>query len=228
MNDHLHTHEDHCHAHTYELDEKTRLTVYLKAWGITWIIALIELSGSLLSGSVALLSDISHVVTDTIVGLAPVSVEITKKKSPFSKENIERIGGILVSVFLAFISYSILFASHDEEHEVHGVYMLLFSLIAAICNYIQHRILSQISSIHRHSAHAGFHFHILTDLAKNLLIPAVAIIIMLGGPDIFDHYLSRVIGIIILIRSIVLFSEALVGHNITQKYLSLFLSRLGK
>src|SRR3989339_949734 len=94
------------HEHTHDHEERvtaSHLHIYVKAWLITFVIAGLELVGAILSGSFALLADITHVFTDTIVGLAPVSVEVMKKKTVISRERIEAAGGVLVSAFLIFI-----------------------------------------------------------------------------------------------------------------------------
>lgn len=218
--EHIHCHGDHDHAHPYKMPEE-RIKIYTKAWALTWAVAIIEVVGSVLSGSMALLADVTHVITDTIIGLAPISVEIAKKKkSAFCAQNIERAGGILASIILIAVGLSVLNEASGEHNEhINGVYMFIFALIAAGANYLQHKILSGVSPIHRHSAHAGFHFHILTDFAKNLLLPIVAIAIALGAPPSIDLITAKCIGVLIILRSLMLMAESIYGHNFVQDYI---------
>jgi len=82
------------------------MSIYIKAWLITFLIAGLELTGSILSGSFALLADVSHVFTDTIIGVAPISVEFFRHRTRFGAERIEAIGGILVAGLLLIIGVS--------------------------------------------------------------------------------------------------------------------------
>lgn len=225
--EHFQCHGDHDHAHPFEMPND-RIKIYTKAWALTWAVAIVELIGSSLSGSMALLADVTHVLTDTIIGLAPVSVEIAKKrKSIFSPQNIERMGGVFASIILIFVGFSVLHeAGETHDEHINGVYMFIFALIAAGANFLQHKILSSISPMHRHSAHAGFHFHILTDFAKNLALPLVAIAIALGAPDYIDTYTAKAIGILIILRSLLLASESIYGHNFVQEFLKKLLNKM--
>lgn len=228
--EHIHCHGDHDHAHPYKMPEE-RIKVYTKAWALTWAVAILEVVGSILSGSVALLADVTHVITDTIIGLAPISVEIAKKKRPLMcAQNIERAGGIIASAILIFVGFMVINEAsegHGEEH-ITGWIMFIFALLAAGANYLQHKILSTVSPIHRHSAHAGFHFHILTDFAKNLLLPIIAIAISLGAPDSLDAFAAKCIGILIILRSIILLAESIYGHNFVQAWIKKIFSAVFK
>ncbi len=221
----VHCHGDHDHAHPYAMPEE-RIKIYTKAWALTWAVALIEIAGSVLSGSLALLADVTHVITDTIIGLAPVSVEIVKKKRPLlHAQNIERAGGIFASLILIAVGISVLHeANNAHEKNINGILMFVFALIAAGANYLQHKILSKVSPMHRHSAHAGFHFHILTDFAKNLALPIVAIAIAFGAPQSIDIVAAKAIGVLIILRSLILISESIYGHNFVQAFLKKMLN----
>lgn len=203
------------------------MPLYLRAWGLTFVIAGFELVGSILSGSFALLADISHVFTDTVVGLGPVSVEFFRHRLRMSAERIEQAGGILVSAVLIFVGVHILdeVAEHTGggEHEVEGALMFLFAALAAGTNFLQHRLLSRVSPIHRHAAHAGFHFHILTDMVKNLLLPVLALTIWFGADTALDLWAGYAIGWLVIIRASLLALESVAGKRIVQRSLDRFL-----
>lgn len=229
--EHIHCHGDHDHAHPYKMPEE-RIKVYTKAWALTWAVAIVEVIGSVLSGSISLLADVTHVITDTIIGLAPISVEIAKKKRPLMcAQNIERAGGIIASLILIFVGYAVIneasHGGHENEH-INGPLMFVFALLAAGANYLQHKILSTVSPIHRHSAHAGFHFHILTDFAKNLMLPIIAIAISFGAPESLDAFAAKCIGILIILRSIILMAESIYGHNFVQTWIKKIFSAIFK
>lgn len=219
------------HEHTHGHDEHvvpSHLHIYVKAWLITFVIAGLELTGSIFSGSFALLADITHVFTDTIVGLAPVSVEVLKRKTTISRERVEAAGGILVSAFLIFIGYHIISEANERlangtTEAVSGLLMFLFSALAALGNLYQHRLLSRISPMHRHAAHSGFHFHILTDLVKNMILPFLGLWIYFGGTRSIDTYAGYAIGWLIILRALLLILESIFGKHIVQHGLDRFM-----
>lgn len=204
------------------------MPLYLRAWGLTFVIAGFELAGSILSGSFALLADVTHVFTDTIVGLGPVSVEFFRHRLHISAERIEQAGGILVSAILLFVGFHIIgeateHISGGEHHEVEGGLMFLFATLAALTNFAQHRLLSRVSPMHRHAAHTGFHFHILTDLVKNILLPVLAALILFGAPSTLDVWAGYVIGWLIVVRAALLALESFFGQRLVQRGLDHFL-----
>jgi cobalt-zinc-cadmium efflux system protein len=216
-------HRGHDHHHPHGAKERgAYMSIYLKAWLITFLIAGLELSGSILSGSFALLADVSHVFTDTIIGVAPISVEFFRHRTRLSAERIEQIGGFFVAALLLFIGLHVLeeAAEHlagDEEHHVEGMLMFVFATLAALGNYVQHRLLSRVSPMHRHSAHSGFHFHILTDLVKNLILPLLALAILLGGSPAIDAWAGYAIGWLIIVRALLLALESIFGKKVTER-----------
>lgn len=218
---------EHHHPHG-DKEMRAYMPVYLKAWGLTFVIAGFELAGSILSGSFALLADVTHVFTDTVVGLGPVSVEFFRHRFQVSAQRIEQAGGLIVAAILIFVGVHIIgeAAEHlrgEEYNEVEGGLMFLFATLAAITNFLQHRLLSRVSPIHRHAAHTGFHFHILTDLVKNILLPVLALVILFGGPEAVDIWAGYVIGWLIIVRAALLALESMLGKRIVQTTLDRFL-----
>lgn len=224
----------HDHHHPHGAKERgAYLSIYIKAWLITFLIAGLELAGSIMSGSFALLADVSHVFTDTIIGVAPISVEFFRHRTRISAERIEQIGGLLVAGLLIFIGVHILEEATEhlagtEERHVEGMLMFVFATFAAIGNYAQHRLLSRVSPMHRHSAHSGFHFHILTDLVKNLILPVLALVIFLGGSPAIDAWAGYAIGWLIIVRAVILGLESLFGKKLVQRVLHHFIDSVAR
>jgi Co/Zn/Cd efflux system component len=71
--------------------------------------------------------------------------------------------------------------------------------------------------MHRHSAHSGFHFHILTDLVKNLILPLLALAILLGGSPAIDAWAGYAIGWLIIVRALLLALESIFGKKVTER-----------
>lgn len=201
----------HQHSQT-DTHHKEHTSIYTKAWLITFYIALIELAGSYVSGSLALLADIGHVFTDTLIGLAPLSVAFLSYRTRANPKHIQIAAGLVTSILLLLIGGHVLEeargAHSGDGHEVEGMWMFLFALLAAAGNFVQHRLLSRVSPAHRHVAHKGFHFHILADLTKNLLLPPLAIVIMLTGNEVLDVWAAQAIGTLVIIRAVMLAYES--------------------
>lgn len=224
--------DNHHHPHGKK-EMRVYLRIYLKAWALTFVIAGFELIGSIVSGSFALLADVTHVFTDTIVGVGPVSVEFFRHRLRISARRIEQVGGLFVSAMLLFVGYHIVAEaierlSGEGHHEVEGSVMFVFALLAAGTNFLQHRLLSRVSPIHRHTAHAGFHFHILTDLVKNLLLPIIGLGIFFGGPESLDMWAALGIGTLIFLRAFILSAESVFGVRVLQQALNRFLHRVAR
>jgi cobalt-zinc-cadmium efflux system protein len=198
--------------------------IYLRAWGLTFLTVGLVLVGSMVSGSLALLADIGHVVTDSLIALIPLSATYLVRRG-WNVQKVQRYSGFVAAGFLLFIGYHVIEEaltgiSHGaDEHHVEGAWLFIFALGAAAVNYFQHRILSNVSPMHRHAAHSGYHFHVLTDLVKNILLPILAVALILGANEIWDLYAALAIGGLIILRALILLFEAWIGEQIVQRFL---------
>lgn len=201
----------HQHA-TNDTHHREHERIYAKAWLLTFYIALVELAGSYVSGSLALLADIGHVFTDTLIGLAPLSVAFLSHRTRANPRHIQIAAGLTSAILLLMIGNHVLEEAREvhggHEHEIAGMWMFVFALLAAAGNFVQHRLLSRVSPAHRHVAHKGFHFHILADLTKNLLLPPLAIAIMITGSTSLDVWAAQAIGALVILRAVLLAYES--------------------
>jgi Co/Zn/Cd efflux system component len=77
-------------------------SAYWRAWALSLIIMVIELAGSILSGSVALRADVWHMAGDMLVALAPVAVTYARARG-LNPHKIILAGGTAVAVLLISI-----------------------------------------------------------------------------------------------------------------------------
>jgi cobalt-zinc-cadmium efflux system protein len=193
-------------------DARRNQVIYLHAWLLTLVIVSLELAGSATSGSLALLADVGHVIADTILAIVPLSIAHAARRGK-SGRLLNQLGGMAAALLLAFIGYHIISESgadllEGQQHNVRGWLLFLFAGSAAGINVMQHRLLSQVSPLHRHAAHRGLHFHVLTDLMKNTALPVLGALIAVGGLSTrFDVYVSLAIGVLIVVRALVLVAE---------------------
>lgn len=187
----------------------------LRTYALVWVLSLgivaLEIIGSGESGSQALLADIGHVASDTLLALVPLSALVFMRMG-VSQKSVALVSSLVAVAFLLFIGFHVgsealesLSGSGHHEHEVNGLLLFVFSGIAALLNLLQHRLLSRVSPEHHHGAHKGLHFHVLMDLVKNIALPALGLLIMLEIlPDQADLWAALVIGGLLIIRALTL------------------------
>lgn len=198
-----HTHPEH--------SPKGHVTIYTKVWLLSLSIVSFELVGSVLSGSHALLADIGHVISDTVLALIPLTA-LLLLRFKVSYRLVAFISSIVAGVFLAWIGLHVaseawmgLMGDEHHEHEVNGWLLFLFSGLAALMNLFQHRLLSRVSPDYHHGAHKGLHFHVLMDLVKNIALPVLGLGIALHLlPDSADLWAALAIGALLIVRAIAL------------------------
>lgn len=188
--------------------------VYLKAWTLSLVIVLAEVIGAAASGSRALQADIGHVAGDVIIASAPLIMSTLPSRG--ESRLILATGGVLTALTLAAIGIIIGIEAWQDlrgtghGHHVGGWTMSAFALMAGLLNFWQHRILSIVSPAHRHLVHRGFHFHVLADLTKNLVLPVAGVLIALSlVPGHTDIWLALIIGVWITIRAVLLLAGCL-------------------
>jgi divalent metal cation (Fe/Co/Zn/Cd) transporter len=194
--------------------------IYLRAWTVSLAIIVIELTGASLAGSAALRADVYHVAGDMVVASAPLAV-IYARRRPRHLDTILLCGGSAVALVLMAIGVELIAGawrtlySAPASVEIHGWLLSGFALLAACANLWQHRVLSQVQSAHRDTAHLGFHFHVQMDLLKNLSLPILGALIALHRlPNEADSWAALCIGAWIGTRGfILLIGSALAFHR---------------
>jgi cobalt-zinc-cadmium efflux system protein len=192
------------------------LVTYLSVWVLSLGIVALELVGSGVSGSQALLADVGHVASDTLLALVPVAALLFARIG-MKYSRAAFIASLAAVALLTFVGFHVggealeaLTGEEHHDHEVDGVLLFVFSGVAALLNLVQHRFLSRIDPEHHHGAHKGLHFHVLMDLVKNIALPVLGLAIAIGLlPDHADLWAALVIGALLIIRAILLLYETL-------------------
>jgi len=189
-------------------------SAYWRAWSVSLIIMVIELAGSIVSGSVALRADVWHMAGDMLVALAPVAVTYARARG-LNPYKIILAGGMAVALLLIAIGAMLLEEARNSlgspipSHEVHGWLLSGFALTSALANWWQHRLLSQVHVQHRDVTHVGFHFHVRMDLLKNLALPALGALLALQlVSQRADTWAAGCIGAWIAVRGVVLLGRS--------------------
>lgn len=187
------------------------IATYFLVWVLSVFIVSLELFGSGVANSQALLADVGHVASDTLLALVPLAA-LVFVRAGLRYERVAFVASLAAVAVLLYVGIHVgnealgaLTGGEEHEHEVHGWYLLLFSGIAAILNLFQHRLLSRVDPEHHHGAHKGLHFHVLMDLVKNIALPVLGAGIALELlPHESDLWAALVIGALLILRALLL------------------------
>ncbi len=193
-----HSHAGHGHAH--QVESKTQLAIVLF---LTLGFAIVEIVGGLLSGSLALLADAGHMITDSValfVGFFAAWL-ITKrptKSQTFGFRRAEILGALINGILLVTLAYTLVSEAikrFDEPYEIESGLMLSVAVIGLLVNILGARILLE-SSKENLNAKAAF-YHVIGDMLGSVGAIFAAIIIFFTDYYLVDVFVS--LGIVALI-----------------------------
>ncbi|MGE0703142.1 MAG: cation diffusion facilitator family transporter [Vicinamibacterales bacterium] len=178
----------------------------------TFLVA--EVVGGLMSGSLALLADAGHMLTD-VGGLALALFAIWFAERPATPERTygyyraEILAAVTNALVLVGISIYILFEAYrrfQDPPEVASGLMLVVAMIGLGVNLVGMFILRAGSSESLNLR--GAYFEVLSDMLSSLGVIAAALIMWLTGWRYADPLVSAAIGLFILPRTWTLLRQA--------------------
>lgn len=217
---HAHTHghhgyqhgHQHSHSHSHAPSGlKALLTVLI----FTSIIFVVELVGGIISGSLALMGDAMHMLSDsTGLVVAAVAMAWGRKKSShtatYGYKRVEVVAAMFNAIAVTAISVWIVieavqrFRAHEE---VDTQIMLIIGTIGLVANIFGALVL------HGHRDESmnieGAFLHVLVDLFGSVAVIAAALIMHFTGFEAADTIASLIIAALILPRSTALLRQAL-------------------
>ncbi len=191
------------HIHHNPTDEKsTRRLLY--ATLLTGSFMIVEVIGGLLSGSLALLADAGHMLTDTAaLGLAWAAFRFSEKpaddKRSFGYQRLQILAALINSLSLIVVVGWILFEAVNRllhPAPVLGGLMLIVASIGMLVNMVSYALLS--TAAHDNLNLKGASLHVLGDLLGSVGAIVAAIVIMLSGWTPIDPLLSVFVAMLIL------------------------------
>ena len=202
--DHGHGGHGHDHDHASELRGASRRSLIISLVLIsTYMVA--EVVGGILSGSLALIADAGHMLTDAAaIAMALFAMWVAEKgasaERTYGYYRSEVIAALLNGLTLWLIVGWILWEAYQrfrlDEHHVEGLSVLLVGIGGLVINIIVAYIL------HRNSEHSlnveGAFQHVLADLLGSVGVVIAGIIILTVGWTLIDPILSVVIGLLIM------------------------------
>jgi len=174
-----------------------------------------EVVGGILTGSLALLADAAHMLTDAAgLGLALLAIHFAGKATTpqktygyFRAEILSALanstGLLLVTIYILYEAYTRLIS----PPEVASGPMIVVAAIWLIVNLISMKILAGGSSESLNVK--GAYFEVLSDMLGSVGVIVAALIIMFTGWTVADPIIAAAIGLFIVPRTWRLLNEAL-------------------
>lgn len=217
---HDHHHHHHHHAqdfHGHETDHQTHGDpgrVLRIALTITLGFALVEAVGGLWSGSLALLSDAGHMLSDSMaLGLAAFAQWIARRppnpKHSYGYGRAEVVAALVNSLaMLALVAYIVFEAivRLQEPVPIAGQAVIIIAVIGLILNIVVAWVLSRDqSSLNSRAAL----LHVMGDLLGSIAAIASGVVIYFTGWTPIDAVLSMLVAGLIVSSTIKLFGQSL-------------------
>ncbi len=207
---HGHDHGHHDHAH--DLREASRRSLII-ALSLTGSYMIAEVIGGILSGSLALLADAGHMLTDAAsIALALLAMWISNREATvartFGFHRTEVLAALINTISLWLIAGWIFYeAYHRFLHsaEIEGILMLSVGAVGLVVNIVVAYVLHAQAG-HSLNVHGAF-LHVLGDLMGSVGVIVSGVLILAFGWNIADPIISVVIGALILVSTRPLFQK---------------------
>jgi cobalt-zinc-cadmium efflux system protein len=201
------------HGHVTSAAGKNKKSLAI-VFGLTAFYLIVEVVGGLWTGSLALLADAGHMLTDVAgVGLALLAIWFAEK--PASPERtygyyrVEILAALTNAVVLILISLYILYEAYERfknPPEVHSAAMLGVAAVGLVINIIGMYILRAGSKESLNMK--GAYFEVLSDMLTSIGVIIAGIIMLTTGWYYADPIISAGIGLFILPRTWALLKDA--------------------
>src|SRR4051795_12584410 len=200
----------HAHAEGRALDRKRLQLVLL----VTVAVVLVELLGAWLSGSLALLADAGHMVTDAAAVAVALSASYVAglpatSRRTFGLHRAEILAALVNAVVLLGVcGYLGVVGAQRLVNPVpvDAVPMLAFAMVGLVANALSLTLLARRRDQSLNMR--GVYLEVLGDLVGSGLVVAAAVVIMATGFTRADPLTSLLIAVLILPRSYRLLREA--------------------
>lgn len=198
---HDHDHQDHAHAPTVSADNERKV---LLAFVLIFSFMIVEVAGGVFSGSLALLADAGHMLTDAAaLALAYAAFRFGQRaadaKRTFGYLRLEVIAGFINAIALFAIVGWIAYEAWGrfwQPHDVLAGPMLAVAVAGLLINVLVLWILTRGDGEHVNIK--GAVLHVVGDLLGSVGAIAAAVVISFTGWMPIDPILSVVVSLLIL------------------------------
>lgn len=203
------------HSHAPGQSASARHIGRLKAvFAITFVVMIAEVVAGVISGSLSLLADAGHMLTDIAgIGLALLAIYLAARPATegrtFGWYRLEILAAVVNAMLLFGVAIWVLYEAwqrFSDPPEVRSGLMLAVAIVGLIANWISARLLleGQRESLNMR----GAYLEVLGDLLGSVAVIVAAVVIATTGYEAADPIASVVIGFLILPRTWRLLREA--------------------
>ncbi len=209
----------HSHGHGHDPGHGDRRTADRRALAIAFALTatftVVEIAGGILTGSLALLADAVHMLSDNFsLALALVAIGLAQRPATpnrsFGLQRAEILAALANGVALILVSVWILWEAAQRLQSpdaVDGAGMLIVAAAGAAVNLVAFRILSPGSGESLNMAGAAR--HVLADLAGSVGAMVAAIIILTTGYDRADPIIGALIAVLVAASAVPIVRDSL-------------------
>jgi len=192
------------HDHDHRSSSRRSLSISL---ALITVYMAVEVVGGLISGSLALLADAGHMLTDgAAIGLALLAIWVSGRpasiEQTFGFHRTEILAAMLNALSLWFIAALIFFEASrrfGNSPDIDGGLMLGVGAVGLLVN------LAAAWVLHRSSAESlnveGAFLHVVSDLLGSVAVVAAGVLVLSFGWDVADPIFGVLIGVLILASS---------------------------
>ncbi len=190
------------------------------AFGLTALVLVVEVTGGLLSNSLALLSDAAHMMTDVLaLGVSLFAVRMSRRpadaRRSYGYARMEALGAMINGGLLFVVAGYILWeaiARFRNPQAVASLGMLAVAVLGLISNVIAMRLLAAGAGDNLNMK--GAYLEVWSDMLGSLGVIVGALVIHFTGWTVLDPVIAVLIGLWVLPRTWVLLRQA--AHVLMQ------------
>ncbi len=199
--------------HQHEQTHKMTTNRLLWALGVISVFMVVEVVGGVISGSLALLADAAHMLTDALALALAVSAQFLAARPPdnrlhFGYRRAQVLAAFVNGIFLAFLLFWIVSEAVQRfvnPVEVDAPLMLGVAIVGLLANVVAFFILHRPNE--RNVNMRGAMLHVVGDLLGSVAAIVAAIVISMTGWLQIDPILSILVAVLIGVSAIRLVRE---------------------
>jgi cobalt-zinc-cadmium efflux system protein len=185
------------------------------ALGLTGSFMIAEVIGAFVTGSLALLSDAAHMMTDALaLAISLVAIQVGKRaadrKRTFGYARFEILAAAFNALLLFVVAFYILFEAWQRlsaPAEIQSTGMLVIAVLGLVVNLISMRLLASASAESLNVK--GAYLEVWSDMLGSIGVIVAALVIMYTGWGWVDSLVAAAIGFWVLPRTWTLLRESM-------------------
>ncbi|MFL1490928.1 cation diffusion facilitator family transporter [Pseudomonas antarctica] len=185
------------------------------ALGLTSSFMIAEVIGAFITGSLALLSDAAHMMTDALaLAISLVAIQVAKRaadrKRTFGYARFEILAAAFNALLLFGVAFYILYEAYQRLQapaEIQSTGMLVIAVLGLVVNLICMKLLSAASGASLNVK--GAYLEVWSDMLGSIGVIIAAVVIMFTGWGWIDSVVAAAIGFWVLPRTWTLLKESM-------------------